>query len=109
MNDFEKDFFKLMNSSVFGKMMENIRKHRDINLVTNEVAYLKRLMKLNFKSKSLVKPDGVQDEEDPSYHEQTTYLGQAILNLSKIIMYEFHWNYMKPKYGNQSLVVLHGH
>ena len=51
-NDFEKDFFKLMNSSVFGKTMENIRKHRDINLVTNQEAYLKRVMKPNFKSET---------------------------------------------------------
>ena len=49
-NDFEKDFFKLMNNSVFGKMMENIRKHKNIKLVTNAKDYLKAVMKPNFKS-----------------------------------------------------------
>ena len=49
-NDFEKDFFELTNNSMFEKMMENIGKHRDINLVTNDEAYLKRVMKPNFKS-----------------------------------------------------------
>ena len=47
-NDFEKDFFKLMNNSVFGKMMENIRKHRNIKLVTTEEKYLRTVMKPNF-------------------------------------------------------------
>ena len=49
-NDFEKDFFKLMNNSVFGKTMENIRKHRNIKLVTTEEKYLRMVMKPNFKS-----------------------------------------------------------
>ena len=49
-NDFEKDFYKLMNYSVFGKTMENIRKHRNIKLITNREAYLKAVMKPNFKS-----------------------------------------------------------
>ena len=49
-NDFEKDFYKLMNNSVFGETMENIRKHRNIKLVTNREAYLKLVMKPNFKS-----------------------------------------------------------
>ena len=48
-NDFEKDFFKLMNNTVFGKTMENIRKHRNVKLVTNTESYLKTVMKPNFK------------------------------------------------------------
>ena len=50
MNDFKKNFFKLMNNAVFSKAMENIRKHRNIKLVTNEKSYLTAIMKPNFKS-----------------------------------------------------------
>ena len=49
-NDFEKDFFKLINNSVFGKTTENIRKHRNIKLLTSRGKYLKTVMKPNFKS-----------------------------------------------------------
>ena len=51
-NDFEKDFFKLMNNLVFGKTMENIRKHRNIKLVMTEEKYLRTVMKPNFKSET---------------------------------------------------------
>ena len=49
-NDFEKDFYKLMSNSGFGKTMESVRKHRNIKLVTSKEAYLKTVMKPNFKS-----------------------------------------------------------
>ena len=91
-NDFEKDFFKLMNISVFGKITENIRKHRDIKLVTNKKAYRKRLVKLSFKSgirfsENLI---GCEMGKTSVAMDKSIHLGQAILDLSKIIMYKFH-------------------
>ena len=104
-NDFEKDFFKLMNNSVFGKMMENIRKHRNIKLVTTEKKYLHMVMKPNFKSGVLFGENlmGCEMGKIKVVMNKPVYLGQAILDLSKIIMYEFHYNYMVPRYGLEKL------
>ena len=101
-NDFEKDFFKLMNNAVFGKTMENIRKHKDIKLVTNERAILRNVMKPNFKSGILFCENlmGCEMGKNKVVMNKLVYLGQAILDLSKIVMYEFHYDYMNPKYGN---------
>ena len=100
MNDFEKDFFKLMNNSVFGKTMENIRKHRNINLVMSKYVYLKTVMKPNFKSGVLFRENlmGCEMEKIKVVMNKPVYLSQAILDLSKLIMYEFHYDYMKLKY-----------
>ena len=99
-NDFEKDFYKLMNNSVFGKTMENIRKHRNIKLVNNEEEYLKNVMKPNFKSGTLLGPNlmGCEMGKVKVVMNKPVYLGQAILDLSKTIMYEFHYDYIIPKY-----------
>ena len=101
-NDFEKDFYKLMNNSVFGKTMENIRKHRNIKLVNNKEEYLKTVMKSNFNSGTLLGPDlmGCEMGKVKVVMNKPVYLGQAIVDLSKIIMYEFHYDYMLPKYGD---------
>ena len=99
-NDFEKDFYKLMNNSVFGKTMENIKKHRNIKLVTNREAYLKAVMKPNFKSGVLFDENlmGCEMGKIEVVMNKPVYLGQAILDLSKIVMYEFHYDYMKQRY-----------
>ena len=104
-NDFEKDFYKLMNNSVFGKTMENIRRHRNIKLANNKEDYLKQVMKPNFKSGTLLGPDLVSCEmgKVKVKMNKPVYLEQAILDLSKIIMYEFHYDYMKRKYSEESL------
>ena len=102
-NKFEKDFFKLMNNSVFGKTMENIRNHKDMKLVTSDKKYLKYVMKPNFKdghpfSKHLF---AVEMGKTEITMNKPVYLGQAILDLSKTLMYEFHYDYMRPKYGSK--------
>ena len=102
-NDFEKDFFKLMNNSVFGKTMENIRKHRNMKLVTTEEKYLRTVMKPNFKSGVLFGENlmGCEMGKIKVVMNKPVYLGQAILDLSKIVMYEFHYDLMIPKYGDR--------
>ena len=103
-NDFEKDFFKLMNNSVFGKTMENIRKHRNIKLVTTEEKYLHTVIKPNFKSGVLFGENlmGWKMGKIKVVMNKPVYLIQVILDLSKIIMYEFHYDYMKPKYDGEN-------
>ena len=93
-NDFEKDFFKLMNNAVFGKTMENIRKHRNIKLVNNKELYLCTVMKPNFKSGVLFGENlmGCEMGKVKVVMKKPVYLGQAILDFSKIIMYEFQYD-----------------
>ena len=106
-NDFEKDFYKLMNNTVFGKMMENIRKHRNIKLVNNEEAYLRAAIRPNFKSGTLFGPNlmGCEMGKIKVVMNKPVYLGQEILDLSKIVMYAFHYNYMKRKYPDDKLTL----
>ena len=104
-NDFEKDFFKLMNNSVLGKMMENIRKHRNIKPVMTEEKYLCTVMKPNFKpgvpfGENLM---GCEMGKIKVGMNKPVYLGQVILDLSKIVLSEFHYDYMVPKYGLKKL------
>ena len=102
-NEFEKDFFKLMKNSVLGKTMENIRKHKDMKLATNEQKYLKYMMKPNCKDSAWFAENlmAVELGKMEITMNKPVYLGQAILDLSKLVMYEFHYDYMKPKYGSQ--------
>ena len=85
--------------------MENIRKHRNIKLVNDKDEYLKNVMKPNFKSGTLLEPDlmGCEMGKVRVVMNKLVYLGQAILDLSKTIMYEFHYDYMKHKYDDDKL------
>ena len=103
-NNFEKDFYKLMNNSVFGKTMENIRNRVDVKLVNTEEKFKKLVAKPNFKSRKIFSENliSVHMKKTSLTMNKPVYLGMCILELSKTIMFDFHYKYIKPKYGNNA-------
>ena len=101
-NDFQKDLFKLMNSSVFGKTVENIRKHRDIKLVTTDKKRSKLVSEPNYHTINLISEDLsiIEMKKTKVKMNKPIYLGLSILEISKILMYKFWYDYMKPKYND---------
>ena len=103
-NDFEKDLFKLMNNSVFGKTMENIRKHRDVKLVTMDKKRSKLVSEPNYHTINLISEDLsiIEVKKTKVKMNKPIYLGLSILEISNILMYEFWYDYMKPKYNDDA-------
>ena len=101
-DDFEKDLLKLMNNAVFGKTMENIRKHRDIKLVTTDKKRSKLVSEPNYHTMNYVSKDLSITEMNKTKVKMNKpiYLGLSILDISKTLMYEFWYDYMKPKYDD---------
>ena len=103
-NNFEKDFFKLMNNAVFGKKMENVRNHRDIKLVTSDKRRSILASEPNYYSSKCISKDLMIMEmrKVEVKMNKPIYLGQAMLNISKTPMYEFWYDYIKPKYSDNA-------
>ena len=103
-NDFEKDFFKLMNNSVFGKTMENVRNHRDIKVVTTDKQRSILVSEPNYHSSKRISKDLMimEMKKVEVKMNKPIYLGQAILDISKTLMYEFWYDYIKPKYKEKA-------
>ena len=101
-NDFEKDLFRLMNNSVFGKTMENIRKHGDIKLVTTDKKRSKLVSEPNYHTINLISEDLpiIEIKKTKLKMNEPIYLGLSILEIRKILMYEFWYDYTKPKYND---------
>ena len=108
-NKFESDTPKLMNNAVYGMSLQNVRKHIDIRIATNAQRYMKTVAKSNFS-------DRVWYSEDLALlHmwkirvvlEKPIYLGMCILDLSKWLMYDFHYEKMQPQYGIERLRLLY--
>ena len=100
-NDFEKNFFKLMINSVFGKTMENVRNRRDIEILKEKIWKEKR----NLLKNLIIRFDdnfmAIEMRKTEVEMLKPIYVGQAILDISKTIMYEFWYDYLKPKYGDK--------
>ena len=103
-NDFEKDFFKLMINSVFGKTIENIRNRVNVKLVNSGEQFKKLAAKPNYNGCKIFNENlvSVHMKKTSLTMNKPVYLGMSILDLSKTLMYDFHYNYIKPKYGNKA-------
>ncbi|CAH3180349.1 unnamed protein product [Porites evermanni] len=103
-NSFEKDFFKLMNNSVFGKTIENIRKRQNIILIDDRKKAAKLTSRPNFDRATIFDKNlnAVHMKKTEVYFNKPVYVGQAILDLSKTLMFDFHYNYIKKKYRDKA-------
>ena len=109
-NAFEKDFFKLMNNSVYGKTMENLRKRVDVRLITDEKKLLKMVSKPTYVSSKIFNDDlvAVHKIKETLTLNRPAYVGMCILDLSKTLMYDFHYNYIKSKYDSKAKMLYTG-
>ena len=100
----KKDFFKLMNNSVFGKTMENMRKHRDIKLVTTDEKRNKLVSEPNYHTTKRFSENllAIEMKKTKVKMNKPIYLGMSILDISKTLMYKFWYDYFKPKYGDKA-------
>ena len=96
-NSFEKDFFKLMSNSVFGKAMENLRKRINVELINNAKEYIRCVSKPSFVSQKIFSKTFVAVHKiKPVFTlNKPIYVGFSILDLSKLLMYGFHYKYIK--------------
>ena len=93
-NDFEKDFFKIMNNAVFGKTMENARKHRGIKLVTTDKRRIQLASEPNYHtikyfSENLI---AIEMKKTKVKMNKPIYPSMSILDISKTLMYEFWYD-----------------
>ena len=108
--NFEKDFFKLMNNAVFGKTMENVRKHRNIKVVTTERRRNYLVSEPYYHTTKFFMENllDIEMRKTQILMNKPVYLGLSILDLRKTVMYEFWYDYAKPRYGeNAKLCYMH--
>ena len=93
-----------MNNSVFGKTLENIRNRVDIRLITSDKVAQKLAAKPNYDRFTIFDENliAVHMKKTKLYFNKPVYLGMSVLDLSKFLMYDIHYNYIKTEYGNKA-------
>ena len=88
--------------------MENLRKRVDIRLVTNEKEARKLISKANYNRRTIFSENlmAVHMNKTHIKYNKPIYLGMCILDISKSMMYDFHYNYIKPKYGEKAKLLM---
>ena len=104
-NDFEKDFFKLMINSVYGKTMENLRKRINVRLVNNEKDFLKYTSRPTYITHKIFGEDyaAIHEIKPVLILNEPIYVGLTVLDLSKWKMYDFHYNFIKQNFDAEIL------
>ena len=102
-SEFEKDFFKLMNNAVFGKMIENVRKRRNIKLIVSEERRKKLASEPNYSTCTVFSDNLMAIEMRKTYivMNKPIIVGQTILDKSKELMYKFYYDYLRPKFKDK--------
>ena len=104
-NDFEKDFFKLMINSIYGKTIENLRKRINVRLVNNAKDFLKYTSRPTYVTHKLFDKDyaAIHEIKPVLVLNKPIYVGFTVLDLSKWKMYDFHYNFIKKNFNAELL------
>ena len=99
-SEFLKRLYKLMNNAIFGKTMENVRHRRQIEFATEEKRLKKLVARSTFRSKTIISDalTAIENYKTSVYLDKPIIVGQAILDLSKMLMLQFHYNWIKARY-----------
>jgi hypothetical protein len=107
---FEKDFFKLMNNSYYGKTCEDIRKRKNVYLISKNTGRSRDLHnKPNFENNKIISEDleVVMLKRTSFKFNKPIYIGATVLELSKLLMYEFYYNVLQPHFGEKNMELLY--
>lgn len=107
-SEFDQDLYKLMTNSVYGKCLQNPCNKMDYRIVNSKKKFLRLTSKPNFKAFSVITKNlvGVHMDRTSVCLDQIIYAGMVILDCAKTHLYKFHYNYMRPMYGNSQRLLM---